>query len=161
MIAVRQLKSPKREKLMFARLMLAVIFLSLVGCEKGPPEKAQLILDRDSLGDGGVDFGAVFVGTRPQESLMIRNGGVATLNLESVVKAGDGAFTIRGTNEDGSFPKEVKGLDQTYVQIIFAPNAERTYSGTITITSDAENAPSRVVSVAGRGVAVPPMDGGM
>ncbi len=144
---------------MSARAILVVIFVALVGCEKRPPQKPQLVLDRDSIGDGGVDFGAWFLTTKPQESLMIKNGGVETLSLTSVTKTGDSAFTIRGTNDDGSFPTEVKGLDRTYVQIIFTPTAVKTYSATITIVSNAENTPNRVVSVVGRGAA--PEDGGM
>ncbi len=147
---------------MSARAILLVIFVGLVGCEKGPPTQATLVLERDLIADGGVDFGGVYIGTAPVETVQLRNTGVETMQLTSVSKSGDGAFTIRGTNTDGTFPTEIKGRDIAYVQITFTPTAAKSYAASLTVKTSAVNTPERVISVVGKGVTPPPpVDGGM
>ncbi|MBI3186021.1 MAG: hypothetical protein HYZ28_28120 [Myxococcales bacterium] len=111
------------------------------------PQKPQLVVDRDSIGFSQEFGSGTFIGTKPQESLMLQNKGLENLLITSVSMAGDSAFTI-----NGPLKSELKGNERTYIQIIFAPTAEKNYSATITIVSNAENTPQKLVPVTGRGL---------
>lgn len=139
---------------MKTRTAWLVILVALCACGKeSMPQKPQLAVDRDSIAFG-VEFGSgTYVGTAPQESLMISNGGLENLILSGVSLAGDKEFTI-----DGPLKSELKGKERTYLRILFAPKQVKSYSATLTINSNAENTPIKLVPISGRGVAVP--DGG-
>lgn len=117
-------------------------------CQRESPlERPQLCLDRDSLGFGLEFDQGTYVGTRPQESLILRNNGLEDLIIESIEKAGDGAFTLEGPTSD-----VVKGKERTFLRVIFAPTEAREYQGTLTVRSNAENAPEKVIALSGLGV---------
>lgn len=145
-------------------VFLGLIIVALAACGKEPlPQKPQLLVDRDSIGFSQEFGSGTFVGAKPQESLLITNGGLENLVINSVSLTGDSQFSVDGPspclNTDGGVPCEVKGKGRTFIRIIFAPTQERNYSASITINSNAENAPTKVVGVTGRGIA-PNADGG-
>ena len=137
------------------------LIVASVGCGGKPvPEKPQLILDRDSIGFGQEFSSTTRIGTAPQESLLLlSNGGLADLVISSVTYSGDSAFMVSGPVKVGADGKTIiKGKDSDYLRIVFTPLAEKLYSGSITIVSNAENYPTKVVKVSGK--AAFPSDGG-
>jgi hypothetical protein len=134
--------------------LLAPILLSLAACTKSdPPRTPQLITNRDLVGFGTESGLATYVGTSPQDSLDIKNGGVEDLIISNYSLSGDSAFTYAASQQP---PVTVRGLQHTFVTFYFTPTAATTYNATFTITSNAANAPSKVVNVRGQGVNPPP-----
>lgn len=133
----------------------ALIFVALAACGKDDlPEKPQLWVDREAV-QFGREFGeATYVGARPQESVIVQNGGLEELRL-NVSYSGDDAFTIEGPARS-----EVPGKQHTFVRVLFAPLEARPYSGVMTLTSNAENAPTKTIAISGRGIEAPTGDGG-
>jgi hypothetical protein len=128
-----------------------------VPCAADAPltDKPQVCPDRDSLGFGQEFGSGTRIGTKPQDSLIIRNGGLADLNITNVSFTGDSEFQI--TTEPATLPTGVKGNKYFYIRVIFSPTEAKRYSGTITMASNAENSPSKTFAVTGCGV---PADGG-
>ena len=117
-------------------------------CQRESPlDRPQLCLDRESLGFGLEFDQGTYVGTRPQESLIVRNNGLQDLVIESVEQSGDSAFTLDGPTSD-----VVKGKERAFLRVIFAPTEAREYEGSITVRSNAENAPEKVIALSGLGV---------
>jgi hypothetical protein len=136
-------------------LISSCIFLALLACGKESlPQKPQLVTDRDSIGFGQEFNRGTFIGTSPQESLLLENRGLTELQITSVSIAGDTAFSIEGPDK-----LVVKGKDHAFLRIIFTPTAVKNYSGSISIVSNAENFPQKVITVTGRGIQ-PSTDGG-
>ncbi len=128
---------------MLRALLASAIVFTLVACGPPPlPQKPQLITDRDSVGF------LTYLGTQPQESLLLQNEGLETLRITGVTIAGDTAFTLEGPNK-----LEIKGRDHGFLRIFFAPKEARSYSASITLVSNAENFPQKVVTLTGMGVA--------
>jgi len=136
---------------MHSRLFwICPILLALTACGKGQdlPQQPQLIVDRDTIDFGqSLGFG-VYVGTAPQESLQIHNGGSSDLVITSATLSGDPAFTM-----NGPLSMRVTGLQNTFIQIIFAPSSARVFNTTLTIVSNAQNAPNKTIAISGKGVA--------
>lgn len=130
--------------------LLSLIFVGLVACGKEElPQKPQLILDRETV-TFGQEFGnATYIGTRPQESIVIENGGLEPLTLNTSY-SGDPAFTI-----EGPLKSELKGKETTFIRVLFAPTEDTGYGGSLTLTSNAENASQKVIAISGRGVTPP------
>ena len=126
---------------------------------KGDPEyltpTAQACADRASLGFAQEFGSGTFIGTSTQETLSIRNGGVADLNISAATFSGDSAFTL--TTEPASVPTSIKGNKTFFMRVLFAPQEAKPYSGTITVQSNGAVSPSLVFTVSGCGV---PADGG-
>lgn len=122
------------------------------------PEKPQLLVDRDSIGFGQEFDRGTYVGAKPQESLLISNGGLENLVISNVAITGDSAFSIDGPSPclgaDGGtvMPCEVKGKGRTFLRIIFAPTQAKEYAASIVIDSNAENSPSKAIPVTGLGM---------
>ena len=135
---------------MHSRLFwICPILLGLTACGKGQdlPQQPQLIVDRDTI-DFGQSLGfATYVGTAPQESLQIHNGGISDLLITSATLSGDPEFTM-----DGPLSMRVTGLQNTFIRIIFAPSSAKVFSTTLTIVSNAQNAPTKTVAISGKGV---------
>lgn len=138
-------------------LLAVAIFLALVGCGQPPaklPQKPQLLADRDSIGFGQEYGSGTYIGTKPQESLLLENRGLDTLTIENVALVGDPEITM-----DPPASLTIKGNDHTFIRVFFEPKLVKNYSATITITSNAENFPQKIITVTGRGIK-PPTDGG-
>lgn len=118
-------------------------------------QNPQVCPDRDSLGFRREFGSGTLIGQKPQESLIIRNGGIADLNVTAVNLSGDSAFSL--TTEPATLPAAVKGNKFFYIRVIFAPTEAKLYTGSITMASNAENTPSKTFEVSGCGI---PSDGG-
>ena len=101
-------------------------------------------IDRTSI-----DFSQAYLTTQPDESFGIKNLGLANLTISSISYSGDPVFTFRGTPNGTA----LRYNDIGAVTVTFAPNAVKTYQGTLTINS---NVPSQTVTLKGSGVAPPP-----
>jgi hypothetical protein len=118
--------------------------------------KAQQCPDRIAL-QFGLEVGSgTFIGTKPIESISIRNGGLENLSVSAVTLSGDSAFSVK--TEPATLPAAIKGKQYFFVQVSFAPTQAKLYSGTLTIQSNAENTPSQVIQLSGCGI---PTDGGV
>lgn len=126
---------------------------------KGDPEYLtsgpQACADRASLGFAREFGSGTFIGVKPQDTLTIRNGGIADLAITSATYNGDPAFTL--TTEPATLPANITGNKYFYMRVVFAPTEAKLYTGKITVLSNAENTPTREFEISGCGV---PMDGG-
>ncbi|MEW5740891.1 MAG: hypothetical protein AB1938_18370 [Myxococcota bacterium] len=112
--------------------------------------------DRASIGFAQEFGSGTFIGTSVQESLSIRNGGVADLQISDISFSGDSAFSMA---LEPSVPSTIKGNKNQFVRLTFAPTQARLYTGTLTVTSNAVNVTggTQTFAVSGCGV---PTDGG-
>lgn len=112
--------------------------------------------DRASLGFAQEFGSGTFIGTSVQESLSIRNGGVADLQISEITFSGDSAFQMA---VEPQVPSTIKGNKYQFIRITFAPTQARAYSGTVTVKSNAVNVTggTQTFAVSGCGV---PADGG-
>ncbi len=118
-------------------------------------DKAQVCADREGLGFGQEFGSGTFIGQKPQQTLLIRNGGADDLKIESVAVAGDPAFTFSYVPE--VFPATISANKTFFIRAEFAPTAAKRYEAKVTVTSNAENSPVKEFVVSGCGV---PADGG-
>ena len=157
----------KRSLILSAVVGIVVVFAA---CGKAPGvcdpdallQKPQLCSDRDSLGFAQEFNSGTYIGTKPTEVLKIRNGGIEDLKIDAVATAGDSAFKYSASWDDNltdnTIPAtSVKGNTSVFIQVEFAPTQAKQYTGSITVTSNAENAAQKVFQVSGCGV---PTDGG-
>lgn len=136
--------------------LLVAIFVGLCGCGKGGadlPASPQLKTDRDSLAFGQETGNGTYVGTSIPNSLQIENQGQDDLVIQSVDLSGDSAFTMQGPDV-----KTVPSGTSALVTVYFAPDSAGQFTGTLTITSNAQNAPTKEVALSGLGI--DPPDGG-
>ena len=154
------------------RILLAscCIVLAFVACGKTPTvcdpdalmQKAQLCVFPADLNFSQDVGGATYLGTRPINTFILRNGGVEDLVLTSVIANGDGEFKYTANWDtdlsDTAIPTTtLKGNKTAVIQVEFAPRAARRYQGTINIVSNAQNTPDKLLAVSGCGL---PADGG-
>lgn len=134
-------------------VLLLAIFVGLVGCGKGAgdsPVTPQLKTDRDSLGFGQENGSGTYVGTSVANSVQIQNLGQDDLVIQSAELSGDSAFTMVGPDVT-TVPWQTSAL----ITVYFAPPAAGSYSATLTIKSNAENAPTKTIAITGLGVSPP------
>jgi hypothetical protein len=112
------------------------------------------------------EFGTgTLIGTQPQNTLDITNGGSANLVVQSATLTGDPAFTLATSylQSDGtygsSYPATIAGGKHLLLAVTFAPLQARGYAGVITVVSNADNVDGGVSKfpVSGCGI---PADGG-
>ena len=118
-------------------------------------QSAQACADRASLGFAREFGSGTFIGQKPQDTLSVKNGGIADLTITSANFTGDSAFTL--TTEPATLPATVKGNKYFYMRVVFAPTEAKLYTGKITVQSNAEKSPSIEFELSGCGV---PTDGG-
>jgi hypothetical protein len=145
---------------------VALVFLAACGEEESLPQKPQLRVDRVLMDFGTESGGATYVGTAPQESLQIRNEGLETLKINSVVKTGDPAFEL-----EPPLKTELKGKEITFLRVIFRPTSvaadggTRDYIGTLFIDANHEVTQAWAnpvqIQLHGRAIRPPPNDGGI
>ena len=117
------------------------------------PEKPLLIVDRASLGFGQEFGSCTKIGTSPQDSIKLENGGLDDLIISSAAYTGDSAFTINGPQKTTLANKEF-----TFIQVLFTPTAEKIYNGSIEVDSNAAptdgGGPKKILTLSGRGCIV-------
>ncbi len=117
----------------------------------------------DSLGFGQEFNSGTVIGTKPPQTIDVRNNGTPTLEVASATLAGDPEFTLNVSYEatDGGFgmgvPASIGGGKNLFLQVIFAPTRAKLYTGTLTVVNNSSNAPMKVFTLSGCGV---PSDGG-
>lgn len=132
-----------------------VLMLALVACgsEDELPNAPQLVTDVVEL-RFGQDVGELtYVGARTYNTLSVKNGGLEALTLTAVNKSGDGAFTFSLPAED-VLPLTLGARQQTFVEVVFAPTQVGTFTGTLTLVSNA-SPEGRVIQLSGKSVAAP------
>ncbi|MFO0594146.1 MAG: hypothetical protein U0228_02545 [Myxococcaceae bacterium] len=150
-------------KRLLVGLTTIAILSGFAACGKPPvacdgetlTDAAQLCTDRDSFGFAREFGSGTIIGTAPQDSFQIRNGGIADLTISSANYSGDSAFAI--TTEPATLPAAVKGNKYFFIRVIFTPTEAKLYNGKITVSSNAQNFPTKEFTVSGCGV---PADGG-
>ncbi len=139
------------------------ILSGLAACGKAPvvcdgesfTKSPQACPDRASLGFAQEFGSGTFIGTSVPEPLRIQNGGTDDLNISAVTFSGASAFTV--STSPTTLPAAIKGKQNFFINVIFAPTEAKAYAGTITVQSNAENTPSLTFNLSGCGV---PTDGG-
>jgi hypothetical protein len=94
-----------------------------------------------------INFGSDVVGTTTTQALIIKNTGTATLSISQITASG-APFSVSGF----SLPLSVNAGQQTTITVAFAPASATTFSGSVTITSNAPGSPT-AVNLSGTGVA--------
>lgn len=118
-------------------------------------QRPQACADRASLGFSREFGSGTYIGQKPQDTLSVKNGGIADLSITAANYSGDSAFTL--TTEPSTLPATVQGNKYFYMRVVFAPTEAKLYTGKIVVVSNAENKPSLEFDVSGCGV---PTDGG-
>jgi hypothetical protein len=128
-------------------LLIVPALLALPACNACD---ADVIVPRDPptilLNTDQIDFGAVPVGQRVFRRLTVLNEGDEPLALEGFTLEPAGAFYAELT------ALEIIGARDEEILVSFLPLEPRTYSATLTITSNAENRPQAQVTLVGQGV---------
>jgi hypothetical protein len=144
-----------------ARILSLGIIVASLGCGKESlPTKPQLIVDRESLGFGQEFGSGVYIGTVKTDTIQLTNGGLEDLVFESALYTGDQAFV-----PEGPVKTTLKGKQTTFIRIFFTPTAEKVYTGSLMIVSNAEDnpatksSPMKKIDISGRGFK-PGTDGG-
>lgn len=110
-----------------------------------------------------VDFGSLagrgtYVGTEPQESMQITNGGLENLKINSVTKNGDPEFRF-----EGPLSTDIKGKQTTFIRVFFKPSSAKRFTGSLVIDSNTEVTGDRTnpltIQLQGDGAIAP--DGGI
>lgn len=118
----------------------------------------QLCPDVSSVGFGQEFRTGTIIGTRPQNSIDVRNGGTADLVVDSVTRTGDSAFShdLIYTLPDGgsgtSVPATIPGGKHLFLRVVFAPTQAKAYSGKLTVaTNSGPESIQRLIDVASAG----------
>ncbi|MBX7113071.1 MAG: hypothetical protein K1X64_01965 [Myxococcaceae bacterium] len=147
-----------------------LIFVAFASCGKtstgpcdpdGPlGDKPRLCTERDSIGFNQEFCSGTYIGTSVPQTFMIWNNGIEGLNISEVTLTGDPAFTMTGPTKT-MLTGTKKEDRQAFVQLFFAPTQYKFYGNTkLTIKSNAENAPEKVIEISGRGCRAATADAG-
>jgi hypothetical protein len=144
-------------------LACVVIVSGFVACS-GKPSKAcdpdyltpkpQFCADRDSIGFAQEFGSGTLIGTHPDQTIMVRNGGLENLTVESAAVTGDPEFKF---TYSPALPASVPGNQNFFVRIEFTPALAKRYQAKLTLKTNAENFPTKEINISGCGV---PADGG-
>ena len=135
--------------------MLLLLFcgaLSLSGCigltSANPAASAKKTPAAGSLSvaPGSINFGSVAVGATVSQSITISNPGGAPVSLSQASTAASG-FTVSGA----SVPVSIGAGQRATLNVVFSPKSTGAVAGTLSLVSNASNAPS-TVSLNGTGV---------
>lgn len=134
------------------RKLLTMLFVTstlALGCAgEEMPEKPQIEPDRTKLQFGQEVGEAVYVGTRPVETLQLRNGGLEKLEIANVLISGPNTAQFKAEIDK----KSVESLQKAFVQVIYEPTQAGTHTATLEITSNAENTPALKVELSAKAV---------
>jgi ASPM-SPD-2-Hydin domain-containing protein/HYDIN/CFA65/VesB family protein len=131
-------------------LSLAVVFasLGLSSCAGYSNANTQSTSSKTlSATPASINFGSVSVGSSSTKSVTLTNGGNATVTV-SQAKVSGAAFTVT----QGTPLSSIAASQSVTLQIRFAPSSSGSLSGSLTVTSDADNSPT-TINLTGSGVA--------
>jgi hypothetical protein len=127
--------------------------LTLSCSGKPPPDNPFITTDQAAIGFNQIFGEGTYIGQSPNQALAITNNGLGDLHIKSITFSGDNVFTMTTVAPP---PITLKGDQQTFVNVVFAPTESKMYTGKITINSDAENTMSSngdlVIAVSGLGL---------
>jgi hypothetical protein len=132
-----------------ATLALILALIGLSSCAGGgsaqtsTPSAGTLTSNSQS-----VSFGNVSVGTAMTQQLSVTNTGTATVNISQVTVAGTG-FGISSL----SLPLTLTVGQGANLQVTFSPTIASTFSGSISVASNATNSPN-IINLSGTGTTV-------
>lgn len=124
-----------------------VLFAALAAACSNPA--LQQSHSKISADPQAIDFGAQTAGAKSTQTLNIHNTGQASLTIASVGISGDtrGAFSL------GPLPTSLGAGDSAQVNVTYtAPGQEGADGATLTVFSDADNAPELAISLSGHSV---------
>ncbi|MFA6032761.1 MAG: choice-of-anchor D domain-containing protein [Myxococcota bacterium] len=122
------------------------------------PVNGAGMLPKMVIGRTAFDFGSVVMGTSRSEDTKITNEGTGPLTIfEFVEDDPDSVFTISDPDLR-KLPLKVEVGKEMVLRVVFAPNAEKTFSGSYTIKSDDPVNRSMPVTLTGIGLPRPPED---
>lgn len=102
-----------------------------------------------SANPGNIGFGAVNTGSTSTQTLTLTNTGSASLTINQVTASGTG-FSVSGLTT----PKTLAAGASATVSVAFAPTSVNSFSGSVTVASNASN-PSLSVPLSGSGTQAP------
>ena len=129
-----------------SRLLISLLSaLIFAACSESDsiPQKPQIKLSPETVQTSS------YVNSTFKAGVQIQNTGLDPLVLSDVQLCGDAAFT----KVDGPSKTTLNRGESSYVQLAFTPTQVKAYSGTLTITSNAENKATATVSLQGDGLA--------
>lgn len=147
---------------------VTVVLAMMAACSSSPPLPVDPQISVSPTGDYfGTDLClGTYIGEAPEGDVTITNGGQNPLTLTAVSMSAPSVFTLTGPvmllSDGGSVsgtPMTIGSEQSAFLQVIFAPTDVEKYTGTITITSNAQNSPELVVPLRGVGVPDPLPDG--
>jgi hypothetical protein len=104
-----------------------------------------------SINPGSVDFGQVPILSTMMDTIILSDSGQANVTIYSIqLSPQSGAFAIVGTT-----PSEVVAGGSAVIVLSFDPDTDINYSGTLTLTTDDANAPTRTINLTGLGIKDP------
>ena len=109
-----------------------------------PPAQGEL-----AASPANIDFGSVTAGSSSTQSLSITNTGAANAVISEVTESGEG-FSVDGL----SVPYSLAPNASLTIRVTFAPGSPAVYSGTLKLTSDAQNSTLNI-GLSGTGTQAP------
>ncbi len=120
-----------------------------LGLPSSPVSPAVIAISPDS----SWNFGNVTVSNSSSKNLILSNNGGSTLTINSLGLSGTNAGDFSITNAP-STPFTIAANSSQTITIRFRPSSSGGRSATLTVNSNASNASSKTISLAGTGVAV-------
>jgi hypothetical protein len=136
---------------MFRRALLVVpIILAFAACEKEPLPGAVLRTDRDSLGFGAEFGSGAFVGTSVTNTLTLWNEGIEDLVIDDIQVEGQ-YFRLNSNDPNTPLPvgTAIQTYDRAFIQVFFEPDEAGEFLGTMTITSNSAEEPTKTIGLTG------------
>src|SRR5579862_241036 len=133
-----------------AASLLSTILTFLVGCQgfsSAKTSQQQLQIGTLSLNSTNVDFGTVIAGASKTLTVTASNTGSASITVSSASISSQ-YFSLRAP----TLPTAVLAGQSVPITLVFTPNAAGSFSGTVSVASNATNNPA-MFALAGTGVA--------
>ncbi len=120
--------------------------MGFAGCSGVASSQTQSGSASISVTPSSISFGSVASGVMNTQTVRINNSGNASLNISQASVSGSG-FSMSGLSTPATIPV---GQSSTFT-IAFGPTTTASYSGSLSITSNASNAPATTISLSGSG----------
>jgi len=134
-------------------LPLAFFALAACGNETEIPKEPTLFTDRDEMAFNREFGSGTYVNTTAYNSLVMENQGEQTLEITDISMSAPSQFKL--VLPEGFTPGTPLALTtnkRAFLTVEFRPTDDVEYMGTLTIKSNAANAPEKVITLNGLGV---------